>query len=114
MYRGLDAEACSVAARRLDALLGDFEQALTNRRWLAGSVYSLADLAYTPYMTRLEPLSFAQMWAQRPRVADWYARLKARPSYTEVIDRYRPDTVEVLRSEGARSWPRVRSMIGGR
>ncbi|HUT51385.1 MAG TPA: hypothetical protein VM325_18800 [Alphaproteobacteria bacterium] len=46
-------------------------------------------------------------------VPDWYARLKARPSYAEVIDPYRHDYLEVLRSEGARSWPRVRSMLGG-
>lgn len=111
MFRGLDAEACAVAARSLDVLLGDFETALANGRWLAGSVYSLADLAYTPYMTRLELLSFADMWVDKPRVAEWYARLKARPSYAEVIDRYRPDFIEVLRREGARSWPRVRSMI---
>jgi glutathione S-transferase len=114
MFRGLDAESCGVAARRLDALLNDFEQTLSGQPWLAGSGYSLADLAYTPYMTRLELLSFAEMWADKPRVSDWYARLNERSSYTEVIDRYRSDYIDVLRSEGERSWPRVRSMIADR
>jgi len=113
MFEGLEAKACSIAVHRLDALLNDFEQTLTDQPWLAGAGYSLADLAYTSYMTRFELLSFDKMWADKPRVSDWYARLKARPSYTEVIDRYRPDYIEVLRSEGARSWPRMRSLLGG-
>lgn len=111
MFEGLEAPAVRVAAARLDALLGGFEQALNDTEWLAGPAYSLADLAYRSYMTRLDLLRFSEMWARRPRVADWFARLKARPSYGEVIDRYRPDVIEVLEGRGAQSWPRVRAML---
>ena len=111
MYRGFDADATQVAVGRLDGMLGQFERALDENRWLAGPDYSLADLAYTSYMTRLELLQYSEMWSTRPRVADWFGRLKARPSYTEVIDRYRPDFVAVLKEQGARSWPRLREIL---
>lgn len=111
LYEGLKAPAVRVAIGRLDAMLAAFEARLRDAAWLAGEEYSLADLAYTPYLTRLDLLGFAEMWQERPAVADWYARLRARPSYTEVIDRYRADFIEVLRERGRESWPAIRALL---
>lgn len=90
---------------RMDALLADFENRLETAPWLAGDSYSLADIAYTSYLTRLEVIGFHDMWADRPAVADWYDRLKARPSFTEIIDVYRADYLDVLRGRGPEAWP---------
>ena len=52
--------------------------------WLAGD-YTLADVAFTPYLARLEHLNVAEMLGERRHVADWYRRCKARPSFQEAI-----------------------------
>ena len=49
--------------------------------WLAGDRYSIADAAFTPYVVRLEHLDVLGLLDSTPRVADWYRRIKARPSF---------------------------------
>jgi len=111
LHEGLESRALEVAICRFDELLSDFEETLREQQWLTGADYSLADVAYTSYMTRLDIMQFSELWADRPRVADWYERLRNRPSYTEVIDRYRPDFIDVLKRRGSEAWPRVRQIL---
>jgi glutathione S-transferase len=40
------------AIKRFDKMLADMEKDLTASSWLAGSEYSLADIAFTPYVNR--------------------------------------------------------------
>ena len=108
---GPRAPSFATAMRRLDTMLGKFEDALADQPWLAGPDYSLADVAYTSYATRLDLLGFGGMWRERPRVAAWYDRLRARASYAEVIGRYRPDFLSVIRERGARCWPEARRLL---
>jgi len=58
---GVDAPEFAPAVRRLQKLLPDMEAALAGGAWLAGPTYSLADLAYAPYMTRLDHLDLAAL-----------------------------------------------------
>lgn len=111
VLRGLDAPSFRVAILRLDAMLGRFEDTLSRQPWLAGQQYSLADAAYTSYVTRLDVLDFREMWRSRPAVNDWYERTKARPSYSEVIGRYRPDFLNVLGERGREAWPSARRIL---
>ena len=46
-----------------------------------GERFTLADIVVTPTIDRLDDLGLADMWAAHPRVADWYRRIKVRPSY---------------------------------
>lgn len=99
---GLDAPAFALAVRRFEKLLADIEIALASCRWLAGADYSLADIAYSPYLQRLHHLGFAARIAARPRVAAWAARLFetagfhagvvqwTNPAYIDIFDRERP------------------------
>ncbi|MCH7695842.1 MAG: glutathione S-transferase family protein [Proteobacteria bacterium] len=99
VLHAMESETYTTALLQMDDLLEDFESILSHSPWLAGETYSLADVAYTSYLTRLELLQFHGMWQDRPNLAAYYARLKARPSYTEVIDNYREDFLEVLSTE---------------
>lgn len=78
---GVEAPAFATAIKRLARLFGDMAGTLSESRWLAGNGYSLADIAYTPYATRLEHLGLEELLNRDRRVADWAARLKERPSY---------------------------------
>ena len=109
---GVEAPAFAPAIRAFDTLLADMEEALGDGPWLAGDTYSLADVAYTPYATRLDHLQLHGMWDKRPRVADWYERLKARPSYDTAVTAWLNDTyLPLMREKGQEVWPRVKEII---
>lgn len=65
----------SLAIRRMD-------DALSRSHWIGGDAFGLADVVIAPTVDRLDDLGLASVWKDRPRVAEWYARLKARPSYS--------------------------------
>lgn len=98
-----------------DLVLGRIEATLADRPWLAGEGFTLADIAILPYVWRLERLNLAQMWAQRPRLADWFARAKARPSWAQAMEAYQslgaPDYDDNLKAKGVELWPKVQPML---
>ena len=76
VHEGVEAESFKSAILNIDKLLGDFEIILNHSAWLAGPDFSLADIAFTSYMARLEMLNYQGMWSERSYVTDWYNRLK--------------------------------------
>jgi glutathione S-transferase len=65
------------------------ERALRNGPWLAGEHYSLADIDMAPFVHRIAALGGGAMIEARPRAADWYGRVQARPAFREAMD-WRP------------------------
>jgi glutathione S-transferase len=66
-------------ASRMDAMLA------VSGPWLFGD-YTIADIAVAPLMDRMEDLGMAHLWEKsHPRVADWLARMQARPAYREAF-----------------------------
>ena len=101
-----------VAVQRMVLLLDEMEEALAGQRWLACDDYTLADVAFTPYLARLEHLDLLGMLEGRHRVADWYGRCKARASFREAIVKWEnADYLGLMRRHGAASWPRVREIM---
>jgi glutathione S-transferase len=66
---------------KVDDILGRMEQTLQETAWLAGDDISLADINMTPYFRRLLQLERTEMWASRPAVTAWFAKIRARPSF---------------------------------
>lgn len=86
---GLDAAIVVDAAKTFDKMIGDMEAALARSPWLAGDTYTLADAAATPYVARLEMLGLLEIWTgSHPRLDDWYARIRARPSFDAAVTDY--------------------------
>ena len=81
--KGFSPEEVEASLDNLDLTLRRMEEALAkgNVPWLIGHQFSLADIVVLPTVDRLDDLGMADMWQGYPRVADWYARIKARPSY---------------------------------
>ena len=50
---GLEAREFATAAAMMNAFLGDMEAALNETAWVVGDDYSIADAAFTPYLTAL-------------------------------------------------------------
>ena len=79
---GFSADDCDIAIEQLDQSLGRMEQALGEGSWLIDDHYSIADICVAPLLQRMEDLGMAEMWtASRPRVCDWYERIRARSAY---------------------------------
>ena len=110
--KGLDAPFVPDALRAYDGVLARIEAKLTEGPWLMGERYTLADVAMTPYVTRLAHLHFDEMWARRPRVAAWHARIQARPNYRAIRDFIDPGYIALFDRHGPEAWTRARAMIG--
>ncbi len=81
VYQGLDSSYFVDGVRRFDRLMAEFDQVLGQSRWLAGDQFSLADIAYAPYLVRLHHLGLDDMIQSRPAVRDWSERVLDRPSF---------------------------------
>lgn len=79
--QGFAPEEIAASLDQLTLAIRRMSDALEKRRWIAGDDFSLADVVIAPTIDRLDDLGLASLWEAWPRVADWYARLKARPSY---------------------------------
>jgi glutathione S-transferase len=103
-----------IAVQRMAQLLDEMEAALSQKRWLVSDHYSLADVAFTPYLARLEHLNILGMLEGRAHVAAWYERCKLRPSFEKAIVRWEnPDYLEVMQSKGAIHWPEIQEIAAG-
>ena len=110
--KGPDSMHFVVAVQRMVQLLDEMEEALGERRWLAGDEYTLADVAYTPYLLRLEHLGLFDMVAERPRVANWYGRCQSRPSFAEALRKWEnPKFMSLMKARGEQHWPQVRAIM---
>ena len=90
--------------------VAEMEVQLGKSPWLASDTYTLADAEITPYVERVDRLGLAGLWENRSRVADWFARIKARPSYKAITD-YPPTDYDDTGRDGLKHWPRIKELI---
>ena len=101
------------AVRYQDKALAEMEARLAEAPWLAGDAYSLAETCIVPYIERLDRLGLAPMWeTSRPHVADWFDRVRARPSFADAIEAFGPpDYDDLLRDRGEGVWDEVAPIL---
>jgi len=111
--KGLSAPGVDRSLRLYDSYLQKMEDALADRPWIAGDRFSLADIGLTPYVNRLDMMSMSEMWTQkRPRVTDWFERVKSRPTFkSSFLDWCPPDLTNDLKTFGAESWKEARKLL---
>ena len=91
-------------------LLDRMDSRLATADWLSGDSFGLADAAALPYVLRLDHLACRRCWRRRarPRLADWYERVRARPSFETAVAQWAPEpAVAFLRGTGEAVWPDV-------
>jgi len=110
---GFDAPGLAAQYRLYESYLGRMERMLAHQPWLAGDTFSLADIAMTPYLNRLDMLGMSPMWeAKRPLVAAWFARIKTRPAFKPaLLDWCPPDLTADLLTFGRQTWPSVERLL---
>jgi glutathione S-transferase len=110
---GFDAPGLRATYRLYDSYLDKMEKALADQPWLAGETFSLADIAVTPYVNRLDMLGMSELWTRtRPYVAAWFTRIQARPAFKPALLDWCPaDLTADLLAFGRQSWPAVQRLI---
>jgi glutathione S-transferase len=111
--QGMAAPGIERTFRLYDGYLQKMEDTLRDQPWLAGDTFSLADIGLAPYVNRLDMLGMSEMWlATRPRLTDWFERLKSRASFTpSLLDMCPPDLTADLKTFGTQSWPDVKRLL---
>ena len=112
---GFEAPGIDATIRMYDGYLAKMEETLAKDEWLAGSEFSLADIALTPYVNRLDMLSMSGMWedGRLPHVEAWFNRIKAMDSFAPTFLDWCPeDLTNDLKTFGQQSWPDVKRIIG--
>lgn len=93
----------------IEATLDRVEAQLGETAFLASGCYSLGDLAWTVVLARLRFLGLAEgFWGggRRPRVADYYSRLRVRPSFAKAgIWEEKPHRQAVRALRARFAWP---------
>ncbi len=104
----LDSALLHRSLRAYGDFLRDMEAALRENAWLAGPTYSLADIDVIPYLWRLSNLQLDFLWAELPRVSDWFQRVTQRPAFkVAIIDTALPDWINGMREAGERAKPKL-------
>jgi len=111
--KGVESRFFAEAVKRFDRLLADMETTLADTPWLAGKEFSLADIGYAPYVTRLDHLQLQFLWDKRPHIPDWYDRVRERRAYGEALEKwFNPAYLPLMKEKGAEAQARVRAIVG--
>ena len=83
---GFKTEDVEASLEQIGATCARMHAALASGPWLLGRAYTLADVIVAPLIDRMADLGFSAIWEEKsPRVADWYARMKARPAFQKAF-----------------------------
>lgn len=81
MSRGVASPFVDRALRRLVRWPSDMDASLREVDYLAGDMFTLADIGHAPYLNALTLLQLDDLWADRPAIEAWRLRIRARPSF---------------------------------
>ncbi|MDP4594310.1 MAG: glutathione S-transferase family protein [Beijerinckiaceae bacterium] len=112
--KGFEAPDIADRVRLYDRYLHLMEDALAASPWLAGEQFSIADIALTPYVNRLDMLSMQGLWqgGRLPHVTEWFSKIRARPAFRPALLGWIPAALaNDLACNGAKSWPEVQKII---
>ncbi|MED6189498.1 hypothetical protein PIB30_096505 [Stylosanthes scabra] len=70
---------------KLSVVLGIYEKRLSESKYLAGDVFTLADLHHLPTLHFLMMTPAKKLFESLPRVSAWVADISARPAWLKVI-----------------------------
>jgi len=109
---GLDSEFVADALAQHRKLLTWMADHLKSGLYLAGDSFSNADCAVIPYILRLELLKLGAMWDRYPAVAEWWARIRERPSVkAAILDRMTEADAAPFKTLDPDPWPKVRELL---
>lgn len=113
LQNGFAAPGAGEKIRLYEGYLRKMEAALANSHWLAGNIFSMADISMAPYVNRLSALSMSAIWRGRmPHVEAWFEKIQDRPAFTAALVKWVPDDlVAEMAENGAQAWSEVKAIL---
>jgi glutathione S-transferase len=110
---GIDDEDARAALGIYRRFFDDLEAALGESQWLAGDIFSLAEVGITPFINRMEMLQLSGLWEKtHPRLTEWWRRIKSRPFFEPMMYGFVPPELRKLMTDkGKEAWPRVQEIV---
>ena len=78
---GFSETAYDQAIEKLDQTIARIDAALADGRTFLLGDYSIADMVFVPTVVRMDDIGLSARWADRPRMAAWFAAVRARLSF---------------------------------
>lgn len=108
--RGLDSPLLPKAVSYFKKLFRQMDFALATHDWLAGDVFSLADISHGVYVTRMAGFNMAPLWSDLQYLTEWHTRFRNRPSYTAGVSDWGDDTSSKRASYAADAFPTLKAL----
>jgi glutathione S-transferase len=108
--KGVESPLLPGAIRRFKKVFYDIEDALADSPWLAGGMFSLADISHVVYASRMKSFQLGGLLDELPRLNDWQARIQARPSWAEGVDKWGDTSSPTRARRGAEAWPKIKAL----
>jgi glutathione S-transferase len=84
---GFSKEDVDDATEKLTQTCERMERSLEAGPWLIGEQFTLADISLIPTLVRMSDIGLEGLWRDRPHVADWFERVRVRPSFSATFVR---------------------------
>ncbi|MEE2654607.1 MAG: glutathione S-transferase family protein [Pseudomonadota bacterium] len=112
VMKGVDSTFFKPAINRVIKMLDDMETVLQENSWLAGDTFSLADIAFTPYVNRVFHLQQDWLLESRPNTRNWFGRVCERPSFKVAMeDWFIDDFLTLMEAKGQESQEGVKAIV---
>ena len=114
IQHGVGASGAADKIKLYVGYLRKMEDALQASDWLVGGTFSMADIAMTPYVNRLDALAMDGLWknGRMPRAERWFARIRERPTFKPAFVDWMPDALtNEMRENGRRTWPEIAKLL---
>jgi glutathione S-transferase len=112
VYEGVVSPRLAMAVVQFAKLVKDLDDELRKNPWIGGERLSLADIAYAPYVTRLEHLQMHGLWDGLSGFEDWIRRLKETPGYKKgLVKWFNPAYIELMEKKGTQAWPDIENIL---
>ncbi len=107
---GMDSPLLPLAVAYFKNLFHQMDAALADRKWLAGSSYSLADVSHGVYIGRMAGFDMAPLWSHLVHFVDWYERFRSRPSFVAGVTNWGDDTTDKRKKYSADAFPKLKEL----
>ena len=78
---GFSKSEVDASLERLRQTVERMQKSLGETKWIANDMFTLADVSVMPTIVRMEDLGLSHIWADLPRVKDWYSRIGKRSAF---------------------------------
>jgi glutathione S-transferase len=83
--KGFTSDELQNSTEQLQQTVDRIDRALAHGPWILGERFTLAECCVAPLIDRMDDIGMGAVWAQRPRFADWLARVRERAAFRQAF-----------------------------